>query len=237
MIHSILAHWKIEAAVVAIVSGIGILIHVTLPDMMFAMQVLATWEEAFAYRMIFSTVIAAVFSMGTWWIQKKVLAKRTTESEKRSADLKKILDHEKEDKERIAATAKDLAETVDQLRIDFTLAQQKLAIMNQTVMPMYEAMKLKMVEILTHPHAEFKVPDELLAKVTEGHLTTEETKELESLLLKRATDPHEDITPQERLAAVALPIIIKLAEIEKESDDPISSVQLVSNTVKSKEEK
>lgn len=118
--------------------------------------------------------------------------------------------------------------------------KEKLSVMNQTVIPMYEAMKMKMVQILTHPHDEFMFPDILLQKLNgKGgtYLTVKEMDKLEELMKERERDQHPDVTPEERLAAAALPIIIKLAVIEKQTPDPVTSIQLVSTTIKLDAEK
>ena len=77
---------------------------------------------------------------------------------------------------------------------------------------MAEAMKRKLIDILTHPHDEFKIPDDLLAELNE--VGAQMPEELKQLMSERTQSVHPDVTPRERLAAEALPVIAELAALE-----------------------
>lgn len=181
-------------------------------------------------RQDLNTVLAFLLPIVTgfivWMIQRRIT----------SNALAKLAD-EKEKREAIARGHQALLDRVAELERVGAADSQSLALLKQEMLPMAEAMKRKLVDILTHPSDEFKIPDALLAKVKVVGAALPE--ELEPWLEERAhsTSPH--VTEEEKLAAEALPIIVKLAALEAQDADSltITGVQLVSSTSKSKETK
>jgi hypothetical protein len=171
-------------------------------------------------------VVPSVVGFIIWLIQRRITAKTLRELEK-----------EKEEKERIAAGHKELLKRVTDLEKQGTSDSQTLALLKQEMLPMAEAMKRKMVEILTHPGEVFKIPDELLAQINEigAHMPDE----LAQILKERETSDNPHVTEQEKLAAEALPILVRLAELEAKDagSAAVTSIQLVSSTAKSSETK
>lgn len=158
------------------------------------------------------------------------------QSRRTAAALLKLAD-EKEKRESIAKGHQTLLDRVSELEKSSSSDSQSLALLKQEMLPMAEAMKRKLVDILTHPSPEFHAPDELLSQVKRRG--AELPKELEPYLNERVTSNSKHVTEQERLAAQALPIITRLAQleaIEAESAE-ITAVQLVSSTSKSAETK
>lgn len=134
--------------------------------------------------------------------------------------LREQYESEKESVKDKAIARKELLARVAELERTNTEIRAQLA----QAQPFYTAMLTKMVETLTHPSKEFHAADALLAKVTSDGLTVKEQKQLDDILVERATDPNPKVTDEERLIAGILPTIIVLAEAEKKSDEPVTSV-------------
>lgn len=171
---------------------------------------------------LFSALVGVI----VWKYQSKETAKA----------LAKLAD-EKEKREAIAKGHQTLLDRVTDLEKSGAEDSQSLALLRQEMLPMAEAMKRKLVEILTHPSPEFHPPDALLSLVKERG--AELPPELVPYLKDRISSDNPHVTEQEKLAAEALPIITRLAQledIEAESAE-ITAVQLVSSTSKSPETK
>lgn len=144
---------------------------------------------------------------------------------------------EKEKREQEAKEHQELLARMSTLEKTTSSDSASLMLLRQEMLPMAEAMKRKLVEILSHPSPEFHAPDELLALVKKRG--AELPKELVPYLEARIKSDSPHVGEQERLAAEALPIITRLAQledIEAESAE-ITAVQLVSSTSKSTETK
>lgn len=156
------------------------------------------------------------------------------ETEKALSDEK--AKNAEERRTKLAEEHKLLQDRVAAVEARGTADSTTLAVLRAEMLPMAEAMKRKLVDILTHPSDHFVIPDALLAKVRKAGAKL--PPELKPLLDERAvsTDPH--VTEQEKLAAQALPIITKLAELEaKEPDLEVTGIQLVTSTAKTPETK
>lgn len=219
MIPFLLAHWKGETLSLAIITGIGL----TWVKFMALVQWLAVWDAAIVERMIVSAFIAAVFSFGATLLLRR-----------KAAALQKLLDFEKADKERIQRGHEDLLGTVAKLRLDFTRANEKLAVMDTKILPLYEFATRRFAEVLTHPESQFELTDNLLKIVIDPkrHLTFNQNAELQTLMKEREHDP--SVPRKEQLVAGALPYILELAAIEATEVDAVTAVQLVSSTVQPK---
>lgn len=175
-------------------------------------------------------VLPFVAGFLVWYIQRSITTKATNLANERALVAE----------ERRAAIALSHEQVLTRLTVlekQGTADSQTLALLKQEMLPMAEALKRKLVDILTHPSDHFKFPDALLKKVRKRG--AEMPAELLPLLKERetSTDPH--VTEQEKLAAEALPIIVRLAELEaqEESSAEITGVQLVTSTAKTKETK
>jgi len=167
-----------------------------------------------------------LFSAGVGYLVWKIQSRTIATALAKAAD-------EKEKREAIARGHEALLKRVTELETQGIADSHTLALLKQEMLPMAEAMKRKMVEILTHPSEGFEIPDELLAKVKEFGAPM--PPELVPILKERETSSSPHVTEQEKLAAVALPILVRLAELEaKDAENAeITSVQLVSSTAKS----
>lgn len=177
-------------------------------------------------RMLISTLIAAGIGYFVWWLQSRSTRKRVAEhkaaEDRLASDLKITID----EKERIAEGHRALLDRVTISEQLLANVKAQLALLDQAAQPLFEAAKIKLIEALTHPDPEFKVPDELL-KLTlgpEGYITPE----LAVLLKERETSTHPDVTPEEKLAAAILPSVVELASIEAKVIGPLTS-RLVSS--------
>ena len=174
--------------------------------------------------------IVTVVGLGVWALQRRVTVRET-------ARLKAVADSERERAER----EKEARETIALNRVTALEKQnnedtQTLALLKQEMLPMAEAMKRKLVELLTHPSDEFKPPDLLLAEVKK--VGAPMPPDLQRFLTERIKSNNPHVTEQEKLAAEALPIITRLAELEaREPHLEVTGVQLVSSTAKSPETK
>lgn len=178
---------------------------------------------------ILAFVIPTISAFAVWLIQRRI-NQRTIATLKEKADL--ALERAAVVEERRTKLVDEHNATlkrIDALETRGMADSQSLAMLKQEMLPMAEAMKRKLVEILTHPSEEFVIPDKLLAEVKNGAPLPDELKVwLEER--KESTNPH--VTEQEKLAAEALPIIIRLAELEaiEAQHAPITAIQLVSST-------
>lgn len=198
--------------------------------------------------------IVTVVGFAVWMIQRRFnLREQTRRDEeqtrrlevasKEAARLKEVADKERDraeqEKERAEIIARGhqvLLDRVTELEKGSKEDTQTLMLLKQEMLPMAEAMKRKLVELLTHPSDEFKTPDVLLAKVKEVGAPMPEG--LEELLQERIHSDNPHVTEQERLAAEALPIITRLAELEaREPHLKVTGLQLVTSTAKSPETK
>lgn len=151
------------------------------------------------------------------------------------ARLAEDLKRTNEDKERIAKGHIALLERVAQSEATLGNVKQQLALMEQAARPLFEAAKIRLIESLTHPTEEFKVPDDLL-KLTlgpDGYVTPE----LAKLLKERETSTHPEVTPEEKLAAAILPTVVELAAIEAKCVGPVTSQLVSSPSAKPNEDK
>lgn len=191
--------------------------------------------------------IVTIVGFSVWLIQKKLNSREVTRrleaATQETARLKDIADRErdraereKEARETIARGHQVLLDRVTELEKGSKEDTQTLALLKQEMLPMAEAMKRKLVELLTHPSKEFKPPDLLLAEVKKVGAPMPEG--LEDFLKERITSDNPHVTEQEKLAAEALPIITRLAELEaREPHLEVTGIQLVSSTAKTPETK
>lgn len=198
--------------------------------------------------------IVTVVGFGVWLVQKRLnekeIARRLEAATAETARLKAQADKEREraeaereraerEKERAEVIARGhqvLLDRVTDLERGSKEDTQTLALLKQEMLPMAEAMKRKLVELLTHPSEEFESPDILLAEVKKVGAPMPEG--LEEFLKERIQSDSPHVTEQERLAAEALPIITRLAELEaREPHLKVTGVQLVSSTAKTPETK
>lgn len=188
-------------------------------------------------------MIVTVVGFGVWMIQKRLnstAAARLKEVADRERDRaeqeRERAEREKVARETIAAGHQVLLDRVTELEKGSKEDTQTLMLLKQEMLPMAEAMKRKLVELLTHPSEEFESPDLLLAEVKKVGAPMPEG--LEEFLKQRIQSDSPHVTEQEKLAAEALPIITRLAELEaREPHLEVTGMQLVSNTVKSPETK
>lgn len=198
--------------------------------------------------------IVTIVGFAVWMVQKRLNSKEVTrrleDATKETARLKEVADKERDraeqEKER-AEREKDARETIakgHQVLLDRvsvlekqgTQDTQQLAMLKQEMLPMAEAMKRKLVELLTHPSDEFKTPDILLAQVKK--VGAPMPPDLKKFLKERIQSDNPHVTEQEKLAAEALPIITRLAELEaREPHLEVTGIQLVSSTAKTPETK
>lgn len=166
-------------------------------------------------------IFASAVGFIVWRIQSRITAKA----------LKRIED-ERERRQTLAREHQILLDRVAALETASTSDSHNLALLKQEMLPMAEAMKRKLVEILTHPSDEFKLPDIIVDKV--NVVGSQMTPELAIVLKERAQSTNPHVTEQEKLAAEALPIIMRLAELEaKEAPEAeVTHIQLVSSTMK-----
>lgn len=191
--------------------------------------------------------IVTIVGFTVWLIQKRIndkgVARRLEAANAETARQKEIADkeraraeREKEIADRIAVGHQVLLDRVSELEKGSKEDTQTLALLKQEMLPMAEAMKRKLVELLTHPSAEFKTPDDLLAEVKK--VGAPMPPELQLFLKERIQSDNPHVTEQEKLAAEALPIITRLAELEaREPHLEVTGLQLVTSTAKSPETK
>lgn len=191
--------------------------------------------------------IVTIVGFAVWVIQKRIndkgVARRLEAANAETAHQKDIADkeraraeREKDIADRIAVGHQVLLDRVSELEKASKEDTQTLALLKQEMLPMAEAMKRKLVELLTHPSEEFKTTDVLLAEVKKVGAPMPEG--LEPYLKERVQSNNPHVTEQEKLAAEALPIITRLAELEaREPHLVITGVQLVSSTAKTPETK
>jgi hypothetical protein len=198
--------------------------------------------------------VVTIVGFAVWMVQRRLNIKQKAREDdatkKETARLKEIADQEREraeeernraerEKERAETIAKGhqvLLDRVGELEKASKEDTQTLALLKQEMLPMAEAMKRKLVELLTHPSDEFRPPDLLLAEVKK--VGAPMPAGLQRFLTERTESHNPHVTEQEKLAAEALPIITRLAELEaREPHLEITGVQLVSSTAKSAETK
>lgn len=175
---------------------------------------------------ILAFVVPTIVGFIVWMIQRRI----TTKAIRKAEELER-------ERLRIEKGHDELLGRVADLEKSSSSDSQSLALLKQEMLPMAEAMKRKLVEILTHPSPEFHPPDELLALVKKRG--AELPSELVPYLKDRVSSENPHVTEQERLAAEALPIITRLAQLEdiEAASAEITAVQLVSSTSKSAETK
>lgn len=188
------------------------------------------------------SVIIAILSTASvgfivWYIQRAITIRTTKRLEKEKSDALKIGKAEEERRQLILDSLAEISSRLVVLEKKDIDDGQTLALLKQEIVPMSEFMKRKLVDILMHPSPEFHAPDRLLETLKEAgaHFPPE----LEPWLEERKTSGSPHVTEQEKLAAEALPIIVRLAELEAEEAEKteITEIQLVSSTVKSTETK
>lgn len=175
-------------------------------------------------RILVSAIITGSVAFVFWWWQSSATRRRDKEHKAVAAQLESELRERKELLDRVSASERTLGNFKEQL-----------ALMEQAARPLFEAAKIRLIESLTHPSPEFKVPDDLL-KLTlgpEGYITPE----LAKLLKERETSTHPEVTPEEKLAAAILPSVVELAAIEAKVVGPITSHLVSSPAPQPREEK
>lgn len=185
-------------------------------------------------RMLISTLIASGIGYFVWYLQSRSTRKRVEEHKEIADRLASDLSVAKDEKERIAQGHRELLERTTKTEELLAIVKEQLALLDQAAQPLFEAAKIRLIASLTHPHPEFKVPDELL-KLTlgpEGYITPE----LAALLKERETSTHPDVTPEEKLAAAILPNVVELAAIEAKVVGPLTKT-LVSSPIANEEKK
>lgn len=180
--------------------------------------------------------IVTIVGFGVWMFQKRMNSRETARLKEVADRERERAEREKEARETVAKGHQILLDRVSTLERQNSEDTQTLALLKQEMLPMAEAMKRKLVELLTHPSEEFKPPDELLADVKKPGAPMPDG--LQEYLLERVESDNPHVTEQEKLAAEALPIITRLAELEaREPHLEITGIQLVSSTAKSPETK
>lgn len=169
---------------------------------------------------VLPTLFTSLLGLVVWKIQARLTAKALA-----------LAEEERDKRHKLANEQNALLNRITKLEHDSNADSQSLALLKQEMLPMAEAMKRKLVEILTHPSDEFKVPDELLAQLNEvgAHMPPE----LEPLLVERRHSKNPKVTEREKLAAEALPIITKIAELEAQLAPELvtTTLHLVTSTV------
>lgn len=186
-------------------------------------------EEAFfsvtgILRMLFTLVVGTIVGMGSWWWQTRSTRIRDEAREKEKKQLEKDLLAVTEEKARIAEEQKELSQRVSASETLLGTVREQLGLLQREASPLFEAAKIRLIASLTHPHKEFKVPDDLLklALGPDGYITPE----LAVLLKERETSTHPEVTPDEKLAAAILPAVVELAAKEAKVIGPLTT-QLV----------
>lgn len=187
--------------------------------------------------------IVTVVGLGVWAFQRQINNKQAARLVKEKERLEEVASRERDRAEREKERAQVIAQghqvlqnRVSELEKQNSADTQTLALLKQEMLPMAEAMKRKLVDLLTHPSEEFKVPDALLAKVKQTGASM--PPKLTELLKERVLSDNPHVTEQEKLAAEALPIITRLAELEaREPHLEVTGLQLVSSTVKTPQTK
>jgi hypothetical protein len=180
--------------------------------------------------------IVTVVGFGVWTVQRRMNRQETARLKEVADQERERAEREKEARENIARGHQALLDRVGTLEKQNSEDTQTLMLLKQEMLPMAEAMKRKLVELLTHPSEEFAPPDALLAEVKKVGAPMPEG--LEPFLKERIESSNPHVTEQEKLAAEALPIITRLAELEaREPHLEVTGVQLVSSTAKSPETK
>lgn len=175
--------------------------------------------------------IVTVVGFGVWALQRRLNIKETARLKLVADNERDRAEREKDAREAIARGHQALLDRVSTLEKQNSEDTQTLALLKQEMLPMAEAMKRKLVELLTHPSEEFKPTDELLAQVKQ--VGAPMPSDLEEILKERINSNSPHVTEQEKLAAEALPIITRLAELEaREPHLEVTGIQLVSSTAK-----
>lgn len=184
-----------------------------------------------------NTALVFVIPFIVWLIQRKITDRALVKANKAREDAEEAARIEREEKESIKKGHQEVLDRLKELETKGMSASHTLAALEKDMLPIAEAMKRKMIEVLTHPGDVFKIPDELLAQVKE--IGAPMPPELLPILKERETSTNPHVTEQEKLAAEALPILVRMAELEAKEDlhAEVTSIQLVSSTAKSPETK
>lgn len=186
-------------------------------------------DLTFNFNTVLALLMPALVGFMVWYIQSKINARAAAAIMERAEFADERARTVEQNRARIETEYKQVLARLEDVEKAGTADAQSLALLRQEMLPMAEAMKRKLVEILTHPSDDFVIPDKLLAKVKVTGAAM--PAELESWLEERAVSTNPHVTEQEKLAAEALPIIVKLAQLEAEdSEAVITDVQLVSST-------
>lgn len=189
------------------------------------MKVRVPDDEVFSWigiaRILISAVIAAGIGWLVWWRQTRSTEQRVAIAKKHEEQLAKDLAIATEEKERLAAEQRDLMGRMTSSEKLLGAVKEQLGLLQQEASPLFEAAKIRLIASLTHPHKEFKVPDDLLklALGPEGYITPE----LAVLLKERETSTHPDVTDEEKLAAAILPAVVELAAKEAKVIGPLTA--------------
>lgn len=180
---------------------------------------------------ILAVVLPIVFSSLVGFFVWKIQGRITAKAKALEAKALALAEEEREKRHALANEQNALLARITKLEYDSSADSQSLALLKQEMLPMAEAMKRKLVEILTHPSDEFKVPDKLLAQLNE--VGAQMPPELEPLLEERQCSTNPKVTEREKLAAAALPIITKIAELEAKLHPATvtTKIHLVTSTV------
>lgn len=215
----IFAHWKIEATVLSVVTALGLLANeVTSPKVIFAMTVISDWNDMINRQTLINALISGGVGYFVWWARKRVQDKHEIEREKEKRSLEQEISRERNEKDRLAIAASELTSRVSDSEKTLREVWMRLGLMDQMSQPLFEAAKQQLIKVLTHPHAEFKIPDELLAEIVPPGAVL--TPELAKVLKERETSKHPDVTAEEKLAASILPKVMLLAEAERNAVGP-----------------
>jgi hypothetical protein len=112
--------------------------------------------------------------------------------------------------------ASAIAADHEKVKARLEAAESKLALIDQVITPINTMMQALLVKQLTHYHT--PEMDALMVKLGPPNtLSHAEEARLLVLLEERTRDMHDLITPEERDAAVILPVIMKRARAEQKS--------------------
>jgi hypothetical protein len=124
--------------------------------------------------------------------------------------------------------AADIAKGHQELLDKFNELTVRVAVLDQSVLPINAAYQAHLIKVLTNPHT--PEMDALLAKIPGEKMNQGEVDRFATLLKERTTDI-EGIPQEQRDAAKILPIVMKLSMHESELIRSLSFVKPVSESV------
>lgn len=186
-------------------------------------------------------LFAAIVGFAVWGIQSRMNAKRAAKLKSDDADALERKELREGIAEDLAEGMAELVDRVKKLEVTTGTDAQTLALLKQDMLPVSEFMKRKLVDALLHPSEEFIIPDEVLRRViVPGKpLSESEYRELTELVNVRVNSHSLHVTELEKLQAQALPLLVRIAEIENEMapTSEITEVRLVTTISKSPDSK